>query len=367
MAIVQTLQIVPGAEAPALSPQQKKFNARIKQIEQARQKLLDWEAGIATYRQAHGEILRPLRDALLASQRRWAQALDAALDQRDWSKTDRATLKELLLEAVGALLESGVDDEPLKALFEKHAGLDFETSQRDGVLALKDMAEAMTGIDLGDDDGLESEEAFFKRLHEGMSEHADAWEAEREARPAKGRQAAAQARREDEDRRAMQSVREIYRKLASALHPDRETDPAQRDAKTALMQRVNQAYEANDLLALLELQLQIEQIDASHIANAGDERLKYYNKVLGEQLDELKAELEHVEIGFLMEFGFGPGPKLNPAKLGVLLQRTRLDWEEDLAEQQRELRLLDDVAATKRWLKQQRALRQAANFGFGLF
>lgn len=33
--------------------------------------------------------------------------------------------------------------------------------------------------------------------------------------------------------------------------------------------------------ALLELQPQIEQIDASHIANAGEERLKYYNKVLG--------------------------------------------------------------------------------------
>jgi hypothetical protein len=43
------------------------------------------------------------------------------------------------------------------------------------------------------------------------------------------------------------------------------------------MQRVNRAYEAQDLLALLELQLQIEQIDESHIANAGEQRLKHYN------------------------------------------------------------------------------------------
>ncbi len=48
-------------------------------------------------------------------------------------------------------------------------------------------------------------------------------------------------RREAEAQQATQSVREVYRKLASALHPDRETDERQREAKTALMQRVNQA------------------------------------------------------------------------------------------------------------------------------
>ena len=364
---IQSLQLAPASDAPTLTPQQKKFNARIKQIEQARQKLLDWEASIATFRMAHGEVLRPLQDALLAGQRQRAHALDAALDQRAWSKTDRATLKGLLLEAVGELLETGLDDEPLKALFEKHADVDFEAAQRENVLALKDMAEAMTGMDLGDDDGLDTEEALFERLHQGMNEHAQTQDAARRAKPEKGRKAAAQERREDEDRRATQSVREIYRKLASALHPDRETDPKQRDAKTAMMQRVNQAYEANDLLALLELQLQIEQIDASHIANAGEERLKYYNKVLGEQLDELKAQLQHVEMGFCMEFGFGPGTRLNPGKLGQLVQQTSRAWQSDLAEQRMELLMLDDVAATKRWLKRRRLQWQADDFGFDLY
>jgi curved DNA-binding protein CbpA len=42
-------------------------------------------------------------------------------------------------------------------------------------------------------------------------------------------------------------VREVFRKLASELHPDRETDPAEHARKTELMQRVNQAYKAGDL------------------------------------------------------------------------------------------------------------------------
>jgi len=102
-------------------------------------------------------------------------------------------------------------------------------------------------------------------------------------------------------------VREIFRKLASALHPDRESDTKQREAKTVLMQKVNQACTANDLLTLLELQLRIEQIDASHIANASAQRLKHYNKVLTEQLGELRMEVERVEMGFRVDFGLEAG------------------------------------------------------------
>ena len=159
-------------------------------------------------------------------------------------------------------------------------------------------------------------------------------------------------------------MREIYRKLASALHPDRETDERQREAKTALMQRVNQADEAQDLLALLELQLQIEQIDESHIANAGEQRLKHYNKVLSQQLAKRKAEADAsrwVRMG-------RPGARLGiePAKLGQVLEQTSRQWRADLNERQRELRMLCDVAA-KTWLKRQRQQRRGAESDFAPF
>lgn len=100
---------------------------------------------------------------------------------------------------------------------------------------------------------------------------------------------------------------------------DREPDAQQREAKTVLMQRVNRAHEANDLLALPELQLQIEQIEADHIANASEQRVKHYNKVL---------------------------------------EQTGREWRGDLDRQQRELRMLGDIAATRRWLKRQRQERE---------
>ena len=190
---------------------------------------------------------------------------------------------------------------------------------------------------------------------------------EREAKSARRRKSAAQQRREAEAQQATQSVREIYRKLASALHPDRETDERQRAEKTALMQRVNQAYAANDLLALLELQLEIEQIDASHAATASAQRLKHYNKVLSEQLAELKSQVDDVEMGFRMEFGLEPGWGMNPRKLGEVLKQTSRQWRAELSEQQRDMRMLGDVAATKRWLKRQRQLLDEAEFDFEPF
>ncbi len=364
---LDALQVSASPAGPALTPSQKRFNTLLKKIEEARQRLAAWNENMSAYRQAHGEVLKPLQEQLLAGYRQWVLALDAVLEQGRWTKAERGTLRELLCEAAGELLDARGEDLELKALFDKHAEVDFDTEQRERMRAMKGLAEAMIGVDLGDEEGIASDADLFERLQQGLQEQLAAEDARRNAKAGHRRKTAAQQRREAEAQQATQSVREVYRKLASALHPDRETDERQREAKTALMQRVNQAYEANDLLALLELQLQIERIDASHIANAGEQRLKHYNKVLGEQLAELKAELEHVEMTFRMEFGLDLGLGLNPRKLGHVLEQTSRQWRAELDQQQREQRMLDDVAATKRWLKRQREQRRGAEFDFTPF
>ena len=89
--------------------------------------------------------------------------------------------------------------------------------------------------------------------------------------------------------------------------------------------------------------------------------------MLNEQLAELKAEIERVEMGFRMEFGLEPGWGLDPRKLGQVLEQTHRQWRAELDEQQRERRMLGDVAATKRWLKRQRQLLREAEFDLDPF
>jgi hypothetical protein len=365
--MVQGLQIQIWARAgsTALTPEQKRFNTLIRQIDQARRTLAAWQEQVPLYAQAYMQLIVPLAKELAAEQRLWAFGLDRLLAQPGWTKAERDTLRELLCDATAELLSEG--DEPdaaLKALFDKHAEVDFDTEQQQSRLALKDMVETMTGMDLGDDD-IASDEELFKRMHKGVADDLAAAQAQEP--PRRSRQNKAQQRRETEAQLATQSVREVFRKLASALHPDRETDASTRQAKTALMQKANQAYASNDLLTLLELQLQVEQVDAGHIASASAPRIRHYNRVLAEQLDELKAEIDRVEFGFRMDFGLEPGFGLNPKKLFGSLDAQAKDMGAGLALRRQELRKLDDRVGMKRWLKRQRQRLREPFFGDDFF
>ncbi|QFZ82658.1 hypothetical protein GFK26_07745 [Variovorax paradoxus] len=96
--------------------------------------------------------------------------------------------------------------------------------------------------------------------------------------------------------------------------------------------------------------------------------MRHSNKVLGEQLVELKAEIEGVELRFCYDHGLEPGrAAIDPRKLGPLLEKHCRQLRLELSQQQHELGMLADTAATKRWLKQQRQLLHDPAYGFDPF
>jgi len=171
---------------------------------------------------------------------------------------------------------------------------------------------------------------------------------------------AKQTKAQAEERSASQSIRDVYRKLASALHPDREPDEAERVRKTILMQRVNQAYEKNDLLSLLQLQLEIEQIDQNALDGIAEDRLRHYNKVLTEQLAELQQEVEFHELHFKQQYNLDPYERVTPSTMMKAFVRQKQLLIADTHGLQRQLQGLANVDGKyfKRWLKEQRALAQ---------
>jgi hypothetical protein len=52
-------------------------------------------------------------------------------------------------------------------------------------------------------------------------------------------------------------TKELYRRLASLIHPDKETDPKIKAEKTVLMQRLNSAYRSNDIETLMSIQTEL--------------------------------------------------------------------------------------------------------------
>lgn len=364
------LDIAAAAARPA-SPEHKRFQTLLGKIDKARQRLQAWQEQLPLFAQAHAARVAPLEAELKTARRAWAFELEALQGAQRWSKADAATLSEMICDICGALLEAGRDadgepDAELKALYNRHAEVDFDTEDQMHLDSFKAMLETVGGLDLGDEP-IESAEELMQRARARM---ADQTRQAQEARPHKSRKAprqtAAQKRAEEDAKRISQTVREVYRKLASALHPDRvhATVPAaERATRTALMQRANTAYEAGDLLALLELQLQIEQVDLAHAANVAAEQVRHFNKVLAEQLRELEAESDERQLAFCVSYGLLPEGRLDPTRLELVLK----DELRELAYAQSQLQLnrrlfKGEAAQVKRRLKQWRAERRAANF-----
>lgn len=363
MATRQTapIHIAAAPDRTPLSAQQKKFNALIKRITAQRGQLQDWGVAVMAYRERHAHEFRPLLDEYCMLNVELVQLLDG-MAARKLTKGERALLHELIAGMAGDLAEQVHDDatrEALKALCNRYAPSDHDAEQEAELDRLtRDVARNLFGVDMEGVD-LDSPEEVARRVEEQMQARQQRAEAQRAAHQARRskKPGVREQRRQQAAQQASQSLREIYRKLASSLHPDRESDPAERERKTALMQRANQAYDAGNLLELLELQWQAEQIDPARIASFSDERLTHYNHVLAEQLDGLQRQVSGAAMAFAAEFGLSPMQRYQPAKLMALLRTQIQELQLDMHELRLFLRdLREDPAELKRWLKRERAM-----------
>lgn len=341
----------PGA---ALGPEQRKYNQLVARIQKARAELLAWQEQVPLYAQAHATRMRPLLAELAAQHHLLVLALAAQLAQKGWRKAERRILRRELCELAAELIDDDFIDEAaaaeLAALHDRYADTSLDEARRESLDDIKDMFESVAGIDFGDQD-FESAEALLEHARQRMEA-----EAERQPLPEQPRRrpSAAQRQREAQQEQASKSVREVFRQLASALHPDRASDEADRVRRTTLMQRVNEAYARQDLLGLFALQLEIEQIDPAHLARASVERLRHYNHVLTAQWDELHNEIEVQITAFGMNFGIDPWRRLDPRKLAPLLEEDVREIRAALTRVARDLTQLAQPAGAKRWVQQAR-------------
>src|SRR5690606_32208239 len=91
---------------------------------------------------------------------------------------------------------------------------------------------------------------------------------------------------------AEQSVKSVYLKIAAAIHPDREANDVKKIKKTELLQHANQAYEKQDLFALLKMQLQIEQDRDPSQKSLTAEQIKLYQLALDVQSQKLQEQID---------------------------------------------------------------------------
>lgn len=342
-------------DAPALSKEQRAFNALIKQIENRRKRLADWEAATTQFQTRYAGEFLPLKRNSIDLEIRLVRSLDQAYEQEGLTKPERRRISATIVDLAGGLVD---EDASLKAIYNKYSGTDFDREAAAQAAEMKSRLEAALGVDLGGDADVHSTEDLLQRARAHIAQRSEkkaALAAKREARRAarkkSPKQLAAEASEQEEQAQVSLSIREVYRKLASALHPDRETDPQERDRKTGLMQRVNEAYAKNNLLQLLELQLELDHIDQRSINGISETRLTHYNQILKDQVRELDRQIHRAELGFRHTYGYQRFGALSPdavlhhlaAEIDALHERIR-SLEDNLA-------AFDDIKRLRRLLK----------------
>ncbi|MFJ2987876.1 molecular chaperone DnaJ [Collimonas sp. NPDC087041] len=325
----KALNVVEQHGQASLSPAQKSFNALLKKLETERQLLAAWQQMIPLLQQHHVNQYQPLMRSYHALVAQLVRLLDDAYSAKGLSRHDQEKISHIIC-SVGAAIIGDSDAADLKRIYRMHGGADVDTAEWQ------------------QEDFVEFEQEAESDRH-ASAEHAHERASKKRKKSAKA--AAREAKQQEELQNASQSVREVYRKLASALHPDREQDPLERVRKTALMQRVNIAYDKKDLLGLLELQLEIEQIDQSRINSLSEQHLRHYSKVLTEQSAELRDEIAGLEAEFRMRFNFDQQEAMSPALAMRHLKSAIKGVQQNINALKSDLLAFEDVKNIKAWLK----------------
>ena len=341
-----------------LSPAQKKFNATIKKIDKQKQLLAVWQETIPRYQQLLAEKLTPLRHTYANHQVDMVRLLDEHHGNKRLTRTQKKKIGYLICELCAELINAH-EREDLKPVYNKYSEFDFDTEDQEAsALAgdfIKSMLEYELGIELDDEDidvsSPEKMAAFVQEKLETQQREADK---RRSRRKKTAKQLEKEARQQAEEAKLGKSIQAVYRQLVTALHPDREQDPVERGRKTELMQQVTVAYGRKDLLQLLELQLAVEQIDQSSLNTITADRLKYYNKVLQSQLEQLMLEVAEIEFMFKQQAGLAPYDSLSPRRLLSTINEDIERLQDEIARIQDDLVAFQDVKHLRAWLKEYR-------------
>ena len=355
----QVIRVGTSKEKAVQSKAQKEFNRLTKKIENTEKEIKEFKDVAEKLQQRVAKEMRPLTVQLAQLQAQVVRIYDRAHDSKDFKKAEKKKLAHLIQTLAFDLIDmEGIED--LKAIYDKYdkEGYDavneeMEQAQLD---MAKQMASQMLGIDLSDVD-LKDPEKMREFLQQKMQEQEAAEEerqqvaAERRAKkPKTERQQALEAKREEETRNITKSVRTLYMDLVKAFHPDREPDEAEKARKTEIMQRVTQAYEASDLLALLRLQLEFDRIDQDHLETLADDQLRYYNKILKDQAQDLEGELYAIQerMGRMSGSPFGV---YSTMQVEYKFNSDVRQLKKSIKDMKSDIGMFSDLSVLKLWLK----------------
>lgn len=357
----QIVQIGTQKEKAILSKSQKEFNRLIRKIEKVSAELTELRSTAEKFQQRIQSDYRPLVEQYAKFRADMVRMFDRAYEANTLTKTEKKKLAHLIQEMAFELIDTyGLSD--LKVIYDKYdeQGFDKTNAESDELTAdlMKEMMSSMFGIQFDENADVSDPQKMTDYVQEQMAQR-EAAEMERRQqaqekrakKPKTEKQQEREAKKLAEERNITKAVRTLYMDLVKTFHPDREPEETEKQRKTHIMHRVTEAYEKGDLLALLRLQLEFERIDQQHLENLAEEQLKYYNKILKQQAQEIDGELFTVQ-SQLSGITGRPAYLINsPIALEFSLNSDINQIKRDIKQIKADLKAFADASVLKKWLK----------------
>ena len=354
-----TVAIQPSAD---LTPAQQRFNTLLARVSQLSESIDMLEALSTQHRSRHLSAMAALQQQEDVARKNLLLFLDARLHQAELTAAHRRSAMRIILALCEALAHK--NDVQVQAVFNQHHSEEdaqaLAEEERAGAEHAKAVFKDLFGKPLHGADDLHTAEAVFEAGLRQYREQQQRLEDKREAKKAKKKPATRQLKDAQQKMDANTALRTVYRQLASALHPDREPDEAERLRKTALMSEVNAAYDRKNLSELLKLQMQIAQIDSHALSRIADDKLNAMCLLLKEQIDALEEDEAQAQFEIRHYLGVNELDHISAESLARALAIQLRDKEHEVHTLERDLRRIQSDAELKRWLKEQAQLAKEA-------
>ncbi|MGL4630798.1 MAG: hypothetical protein ACRCVT_06275 [Leadbetterella sp.] len=286
--------IVNNQDEKPLNKTQKSFNDNIKKIHTLKETLQQHTTLFELARTKIIKELSPIERKNLEAHLQLTHVFDSHYEDKFFKKKEKEKLADIVYNRCSDLMGK-LEDESLEELYEKYEEIlglseeeeDDEYSETEESELMKNMLENMFGIDLKD---TEIDPNDLEGIENTLREKLDAQQPQKKKTK---KQLEREEKQKEEELNISNAAKAIYKELVKGFHPDREQNEAEKLRKTEIMKRITAAYKKDDLYELLNLKIELLGKELSGLTTP-DAELKYYNKMLREQIKELETSLWQV-------------------------------------------------------------------------
>jgi hypothetical protein len=366
--MAKQFNIVKTAELKGeLSKEQKRFNGFLQKIKNLKEQIeLSRELALELGRMIQEEI-NPLENKMYDAWKSFILGLDRSMYAHNLTPKQQDKYDAIVFEQADSYLAVAKPDDEIKAIFDEHSEESFDDIQAEGIEEGKDyivqMFKMQFGIDIDPDDIDDVQNPFnnpklFEKIQEAKLKHdADAEiNAQKKAETEANRPKTENQIKKEESRKAAESAvskttKQIYLDLVKNFHPDTEMDEEKKKWKTEIMQQVTVAYDEDDYIKLLELQMTLLENRENAVEKFDNKQLRHFNDALKQQVQELEMQLTMSLPTSNPTFTHGDLFNLNRDQMKRNVNRYVKDIQNDLNRYRDSLNYIQSLKGFKEYVK----------------